>query len=460
MKRIVICCDGTWNKPGGAETNVQRIWKAIAPPAELHGLQGQKEGAVSAFDEQYVFYESGVGTSPFTPFRALLLVAFVCALALAFAGASWLTVIGPIVAVFVLRLLWAVVPAAVGAGIEGRIISAYAAVVDHYEPGCDLYLFGFSRGAFTARSTVGMIRKCGILRADARGRLREAYKLYRNGRILPDDKGAQEFRREYAVLRDAPTPIHFLGVWDTVGALGLPVNRVTAMIWRTAKGIGELVAMVPVVGRRIVELADLTSQAVQAVPLLGDFIHWFMPGYYQFHDVALSRSVANAYHALAIDEHRRSYAPTLWEQHPAAGDQKLEQRWFAGVHADIGGGIPGARQPDRALRWLAARAQDAGLAFTEGALPAEPPVSDPPAPVHKSLTGIFRILGAPFTRDVGQGVSADLARYFGGASNETVDAELIRRQKLDAGYHPGNIVAYYRAHPEVYAQHIEASPGD
>src|SRR4051794_14148707 len=108
MRRIVICCDGTWNKPGSAETNVQRVWKAIAPVgANLTGLRGEKQGTVANSDDQYVFYESGVGTSPFTPFRLLLFVAVIAAVALAILGASLLEIVAPVVGVFVLRLLWA-----------------------------------------------------------------------------------------------------------------------------------------------------------------------------------------------------------------------------------------------------------------------------------------------------------------------------------------------------------------
>jgi uncharacterized protein (DUF2235 family) len=188
--------------------------------------------------------------------------------------------------------------------------------VERYEPGDDLYFFGFSRGAFTARSTVGLVRNCGILRSEHVDRIKQAYRLYRGReeRTKPDGMEAQMFRRMYS---HPETRIHFVGVWDTVGSLGIPIDGVR------------------------LPLVKLWS----------------------FHDTMLSRYVRFAYHALSIDERRGPFKPTLWEQHEEATEQTLEQLWFAGVHCDVGGGYSDPALAEIPLLWMVDRARAASLAF-------------------------------------------------------------------------------------------------
>src|SRR5689334_12586040 len=148
MKRIAICCDGTWNKATQAfPTNVAKTKSAIAPIG--NGV------------EQLAFYDSGVGT-----------------------GGLFDKVLGGIT----------------GRGLEQNVHDAYRYLVEHYNAGDEIFFFGFSRGAYTARSTAGMIRKCGILRRDEISRIKEAYDLYKNAGIHPDSDQAKSFRHDYSVL--------------------------------------------------------------------------------------------------------------------------------------------------------------------------------------------------------------------------------------------------------------------
>ena len=201
--------------------------------------------------------------------------------------------------------------------------SGYRFLVENYEPGDELYFFGFSRGAFTARSTAGLVRNSGILRAAHVDRIKDAYALYRarGRRSHPRGIEAQIFRQMYS----HPDPeIHFVGVWDTVGALGHPDRR--------------------------------RAHAV-------DRKRW------SFHDTTLSSHVRFAFQALAIDEQRGPFRPTLWEQQEGATGQTLEQLWFAGVHSDVGGGYSDPGLAEIPLLWMVERARECGLAFDVRPLP-------------------------------------------------------------------------------------------
>lgn len=279
MKRIITCSDGTWNKPGkkdrGQEvkTNVVKMYDCIC--------------STGANDiKQVKIYDEGVGT-----------------------GYTWKD---------------RVLGGATGSGIDKNIKDIYEFIMLNYEVGDELYLFGFSRGAYTARSIGGFIRNCGILKRENIHLVDKAYLLYRdrNDYTYPDSDLMKSFRANYCV--EDITPIHFMGVWDTVGALGVPLP------WY--------------------RIANMNR--------------------YKFHDVKLSSFVKHAYHALAIDEKRSLFSPTLWERsktvletedHP----QKLEQRWFAGVHSNVGGGYADCYLSNICLKWLMDKAAEAGLCYNE-----------------------------------------------------------------------------------------------
>jgi len=212
--------------------------------------------------------------------------------------------------------------------LSRNVFDAYHFLIDNYESGDWLYLFGFSRGAFTARSLGGLIRNCGILRSENADRIHEAWSLYRSSADKPAGVKSTLFRRAYSY----EPRIHFIGVWDTVGALGIPVPGPS---W-----------LKPIVTR--------------------------LNHRWAFHDTKLSTQVNGAFHALAIDEQRAAFAPTLWHQQSGADGQELKQVWFTGVHCDIGGGYPDTSLSDIALLWMADRARECGLVLQADAFPASP----------------------------------------------------------------------------------------
>jgi uncharacterized protein (DUF2235 family) len=347
-KRLVLCCDGTWNTADQTcPTNVTKLALGVAD----QGADGR---------EQRVFYHSGVGTSRRER----------------------------------------IIGGAFGVGLSRNVEDTYRFVVANYEPGDELFFFGFSRGAFTARSTVGLVRNSGILKPQYADRVPEAYALYRNRRTHPRGTEAQLFRRSYSF----ETRIRFVGVWDTVGALGIPLSGMP---------------LVDAVNRR-----------------------------WQFHDTDLSTTVDAAFHALAIDEKRRPFEPTLWQQQPEAAGQQLEQVWFAGVHSDVGGGYPEGGLADVALLWMASRAESCGLTFRDDAFPSvAPPAAiaetivvgpDPLGPLHESRTGVYK-------------VTAPLHRPLGGkpSGHEYVASSAVVRRKDDPGYAPERLVEYLAGPHEV-----------
>jgi uncharacterized protein (DUF2235 family) len=314
-KRIALCFDGTWNTPDHMDegevrpTNVYKTYEAVA----ARGPDGM---------EQAKYYGSGVGTNWFDRFRG---------------------------GVF-------------GWGLSEKIKEGYRWLVDNFEPGDELFLFGFSRGAYTARSTAGLIRNSGILRREHRDKVEDAYALYRrrDASSTPDSPEAVAFRRAYAL----ETRIKFIGVWDTVGALGIPVG----------------------------------------IPWMPMTFRHFFDKRWEFHDVRLSRTVDYAYHALAIDERRWQFRPTLWTQHPEAKDQVLEQAWFAGVHSNVGGGYKDTGLSDVAFVWMKQKAEQCGLGL-DSAWIASHVQGDALASLRNSRVGVYRFL-PPRDRTISTAVGA------------------------------------------------------
>ena len=211
-----------------------------------------------------------------------------------------------------------------GAGISQTICDAYAFIVDNFVIGEDeLYLFGFSRGAYTARSLSGFMHWIGVLKKQKLSSLPGCYKQYR----LPESERDPAFRGDQLQLiseREQSIPIRFLGVWDTVGSLGLPI---------------------PVVGR---------------------FVNHRYVG---FHDTELSPNVSHAFHALAVHELRSAFAPSLWFKKTPR--QVVEQAWFPGTHCDVGGGNPDHSLSDIPFLWMLCHAENLGLEFDHAFLKQE-----------------------------------------------------------------------------------------
>jgi uncharacterized protein (DUF2235 family) len=242
-----------------------------------------------------------------------------------------------------------------GWGLKNNILACYRFLVEHYVPGDELYFFGFSRGAYTARSLAGLVRNSGIVdrsRAEPARRLEdvigEAWSLYRNrsADTVPTAKRAVDFRFQYAYPE---CRIRCIGVWDTVGALGIPI---------------------------------------------GGKLGWLLSNIWGFHDVTLSGRVDRAFQALAVDERRGPFVPTLWTQQPGAkaAGQLMEQVWFTGVHSDVGGGAAWTERgiATVTLRWMINRVMNTtGLDIEISPLGN---ADDVQVCVHDSMTTLYRLL--------------------------------------------------------------------
>lgn len=334
MKRIVICADGTWNirdqidKNSGKRrpTNVTKVARAIRPKAQ-NGTH------------QVVYYHDGVGTG------------------------------GP---------LDKVTGGAFGHGIEDNIRNLYRFIVYNYEPGDELFFFGFSRGAFTVRTLSGFMNKVGLIEKDDDYYVPEIYACYENNK----GPGSAEWNKAFRNVkhtRPCP-PIRFVGVWDTVGALGAP----------------------------------------------GFFGQVFNKKKYQYHDVGLHPAIQNAFHALAIDERRMPFAPNIWTR-PDRWVGHLEQAWFAGVHCNVGGGYAPDGLANEALHWIIEKAEHLGLEVDSAYLAHFLPCFN--SVLHDSMTAIYKVMG-PFERPLGRHL----------ADGEAIHESAIDRINFaECKYGPGNL---------------------
>lgn len=298
MKRIVICADGTWNVRDQVNKDAGRPQPTNVTKVARGTLARTADGT-----DQIAFYHEGVGTDR---------------------GIDRLT------------------GGAFGHGIEDNIRALYRHVVYNYLAGDEIYLFGFSRGAFTVRSLAGFMQKVGLLQKDDDYYVPEIYDCYEKNH----QPGSPEWRHAFRNIKDTQPcpPIRFIGVWDTVGALGAP-------------------------------------------GFLGKVIN---RDKYKYHDVQLTSQIENAYQALAIDERRKPFAPNLWTR-PKGWTGQLEQAWFAGVHSNIGGGYSPDGLANEALHWLIEKAEALGLAFDQAYLEHFKPCFN--STLNESTKGIYQVLG-------------------------------------------------------------------
>ncbi len=340
-KRIVICCDGTWNKPASEEdervvpSNVLKLVRAVLPRDADAGV------------EQVVYYDAGVGTGTF-------------------------------------GIIDKYVGGATGLGISRNIQQAYRFLANNYVEGDEVYFFGFSRGAYTVRSLSGLLDTVGLL---DKSDLRHVHRLYAYYRTRPDKRSQSKYHELVNSLERRTIDITFMGVWDTVGALGVPT------------------------------------------PMLGWLSRKLWVG---FHDTGLSGIIRNAYQALAIDERRRPFAPAIWTRKPEGAN--VRQVWFVGSHRNVGGGYRDDGLSDVAFMWLANRARDCGLAFSPEYLSARVQ-PNPMAEMEDSFTGIYRALGklgmSPLVRKI-----ADLQ-----TSGEMIHESVISRLRMpELDYRPENLI--------------------
>jgi uncharacterized protein (DUF2235 family) len=335
--RLILCFDGTWNRPDAntavvrrIETNVVRFHQSI--------LKTGPDGS-----RQVAWYDTGIGTSWYD--RVL--------------GGGF------------------------GFGLDQKIQEGYRWLVENYSDpdprDREVYILGFSRGAYTARCLVGMIRNVGLLTPVNAHRVEEAYALYRDRDDSADTDRAVQFRARYS----REVEIRFLGVWDTVGALGIP-------LWA---------------------------------------LQWLNAAEYAFHDTELSRIVQNAAHAVAIDEHRVDYQVALWDPVVKPG-QTVEQRWFAGANADVGGGYDRRLVSDVTVAWMQGKAAALGLAIDPPWIPAVGAASSRD-PIHDSYS---ELLGGVYARTHPRFYRA--LHLAGG--NEVLDPSVLERRQAGVGYAPTN----------------------
>lgn len=290
-KNLVLCCDGTNNQFDGYHTNVIRTYKV----ARRHA-------------GQLTYYDPGVGTMP-EPWNSTNFD----------------------------KRMDMLKGLAYGNGFLDNISDAYRFIVANYEPGDQVFLFGFSRGAYTARAVAAVLHSIGLLYPATDNLLSYALRYWQKDFGLQSPGGAvcAEFKATLA----RPCPVHFIGVWDTVSSVG------------------------------------------------------YINNFYTFPHTAHNPEVTYVRHAVAIDERRSTFRQNLMS--PTPPQQDVKNVYFAGVHSDVGGGYPPAESglAKVAFDWMMREAGLCGLDIDPVALSRElqgtgaPP--DPCGPLHESLKGFW-----------------------------------------------------------------------
>ena len=308
---------------------------------------------------------------------------------------------------------------ALGYGIDDVLQAAYLWLVETFEPGDDIYIFGFSRGAFTARSLAGLISRCGLVNLGAPLSIQQLYDRYKRSndvrtihQLNTREGGPPLNVEEQWILQYCrEVEVHFVGVWDTVAALN------------------------------DVQIAALTG------------------GDHRFLDANLRKSERHAYHALAIDENRLMYDATLFtiyadktkpfEQPRAIAD--AEQRWFCGSHSNVGGGNYSDLAAQIPLRWLMSKAQALGLAFRqqvavdESAYTAELYDSFAATDIPDVLLKLVQQHGARYWRPIAR-PPVEQPQTFIHTINETIDRSVFLRFAKDEKYRPQNLLDWAKAY--------------
>ncbi|MBN4096055.1 DUF2235 domain-containing protein [Methylobacterium sp. OT2] len=371
-KRLAVFLDGTWNTLDD-NTNVWRL-KALCAQRGTDGIR------------QVAYYSRGVGTSATEKVRGGVL----------------------------------------GVGIERNVSRTYEWLVENYEAGDEIFIFGFSRGAYTARSLAGFIALCGLLKPGAPLGTGQLFARYRRGDerrtirwlkagdangTLTDASREERWMLTYAI----PVPVKMVGVWDTVGSLGVPTPAI-----------------------RVLDKIPGLSRSSYA------FLH-----------TGLRLPIENGYHALAVDEHRAAFKPTLWtkkfkdgatpgEIAPPRPVAAVEQRWFAGAHANVGGGYRDDLLSQLPLHWIMEKAARHGLAFRAdvvlepGALEMRPRDS-----YGEFGFGAYRYVAQPFYRPIGAPPEVSNGER-DETVNETIDASVFERWRINRDYRPQNLADWAR----------------
>jgi uncharacterized protein (DUF2235 family) len=365
-KRIALFLDGTWNIVSD-NTNVWRL-KALCAPVSADGSL------------QCAYYNSGLGTRVGEKVRGGMF----------------------------------------GYGIDTAVIEAYEWLIENYNAGDEIFIFGFSRGAYTARSLSGLVSRCGLLTPGAPLSIRQLYNRYKKGNqastirgiISREDKSKSTLEEEWMLKYSRPIPIKFIGVWDTVGSLGIPSTHLA----------------------------------------------WLTGGTHQFLDTNLRTSNEYVFHALAIDEHREAFAPTLFTKFvpkspgaPTPAPRSLsevEQRWFVGAHSNVGGGNQNDLLAQVPLNWIMRKAASHRLAFRQE-LDVDARVNTSPIEdsFGKFLGGAYKAikLGRPYYRQIACAPEERTITIVH-TINESIDLSVFNRWREDKSYRPENLVRWAEAH--------------
>jgi uncharacterized protein (DUF2235 family) len=369
VKRLAIFLDGTWNDTA-SQTNVVRLFDCVAP----RGLDNA---------EQRKLYDPGVGTKWHNKLRG----------------------------------------GAVGMGLSNNVLQAYRWILENYADGDEVYIFGFSRGAYTARSLGGLIAGCGLAKPGAPFGVDYLYDRYQHRKdsaepihnliFIRDHSRERSLTDEESTLlaHSRRIPIKMMGVWDTVGALGVP--------WT-------------------------------GMPLIGR-------DRFFFHNPNLSKIYENAFQALAVDEHRGAYKPTIWTLFapdtkdgtqpappPMPSLKSVEQRWFIGAHANVGGGYandPLGRLP---LAWLQGKADSVGLSFAQRiVLTGDEYLTKPVDSYAKFLAHGYQLLtlGKRYYRPIGV-LANKVNKGWSFPVNEVIDGTVFKRYSDTPEYRPNNILEW------------------
>jgi len=376
FKRLALFFDGTWNKPEN-NTNVWRLALMLA-----------ESGADDV--PQIKFYDEGVGTHWFDRISG----------------------------------------GAFGFGLSENVRRGYRWLMEHYNPGDEIFLFGFSRGAFTARSLAGVIARCGLLKPDAPMSFAQLYERYQKGdkaRPIYELIRQKEFSNQFdfeerTLLRYSQYRRNFIklvGVWDTVGALGIPFGNIPGISRRTLA----------------------------------------------FHNTNLSTTVQNSFQALALDEQRKPYWAALWtnfvpvqpNSSTAASPEDrrvIEQRWFTGAHCNVGGGYRNDLLPQRPLAWIQEKACACGLAFRSNADVTDEDLATQPRDSYAEfLDGIWRfltfgkryerwVMADPVMKDAHWKGTKRIDDGWMETVNERIDLSVFERCKRDDNYRPPNLIEW------------------
>lgn len=359
MQNIILCSDGTGNQAiKGRGSNVFKLYEAI----DRHNTT-----------RQVVFYDDGVGTDD-------------------------------------IKLL-KILGGAFGFGLSRNVRDLYCNLARSYRPGDHIYLFGFSRGAYTARTVAGFITKCGVLDVsecdsdkEVKRKVKGAYKAYRHEyntfvtrvwrsmfswltRWRFGFTRVEEFKQY--THEGGNTPIHFIGVWDTVSAVGFPIIGVSNLI---------------------------------------DKLFYK----YKFPTKKLSDKVRQACHAVSIDDKRKTFHPELWDESEESGE-RIEQVWFAGVHANVGGGYQKHGMSLVSMDWMLKKAQATGLVFNQHDALFFQQHADVNDKLYNSRSGMNA-----YYRYEPRNIY-ELCQKHGISTPQIHESVLDRSQNLTDGYAPGNL---------------------